>query len=162
MKEELKRGLKTIASTPLWRHASIAISRRHLPEGSKFKRDYGPEERSTAMDLQAAYTSRMAGSYYARDLREGPGQVASLRAEFRLLSRNWHICMGFGVPLPPRDIPDMVHNNKALSLLPAVSKGFPTQGAGHKRSREEVEEKLSSWLRTENVLRTKKVRLARP
>jgi hypothetical protein len=161
IKEEFKRGLQTTASTPLWRHASIAISRRHLPEGSKFKRDYGPEERSTAMDLQAAHTSRMAGNRYARDLREGPGQAASLRAEFRLLSRNWHTCMGFGVPLAPRDVPNSVGNNTALSLLSAVSKGFSTQGAGHKRSREEVEEELNSWLRTESVLRTKKVRLAR-
>lgn len=54
----------------------------------EFKRHYKPEERSTAMDLQAVHTSRMdAGSYYVRDLREGPRQVASLRAEFRLLSR---------------------------------------------------------------------------
>jgi hypothetical protein len=78
------------------------------------------------------------------NLREGPGQIASLRAKFRLLSRNWHICMEFRRPLPPRDIPDMVHSNKALSLLPAVSKGFPTQGAGHKQSQKEVEEELNS------------------
>jgi hypothetical protein len=88
IKEEFKRGLETTASNPLWRQVSIAISRRHLPEGKKFKRHYKPEERSTTMDLQAVHTSRMdAGSYYVRDLREGPGQVASLRAEFRLLSR---------------------------------------------------------------------------
>jgi hypothetical protein len=114
------------------------------------------------MNLQAAHTLRIVGSYYTRDLREGPGQVASLQAKFHLLSCNWHICMGFEVPLPPRDIPNMVHNNRALSLLPAVSKGFLTQGAGHKRSREEVEGELNSWLRTRSILWTKKVRLAQP
>lgn len=80
IKEEFKRGLSTPASIILWRHTAIAISRRHLPEGNKFKRDYGHDERNTAMDLQAAHTSRMAGICYARDMREGPGQTASLRA----------------------------------------------------------------------------------
>jgi hypothetical protein len=88
----------------------------------------------------------MAGSYYTRNLREDPRQVASLQAKFRLLIRNWHICMGFGVLLPPCDILNIVHNIRALSLLPAVSKGFPTQGAGHKQSREEVEEELNTYI----------------
>jgi hypothetical protein len=39
----------------------------------------------------------MAGARYARDLREGHGHVATLRAEFRTLSRNWHTCLGFGL-----------------------------------------------------------------
>lgn len=88
IKEAFRRGLQTKASTLLWRHASIAISRRHLPEGYKFKRDYGPDEENSAIDLQAAHTSRMAGVRYARDVREGHGHVASLRSEFRELSRN--------------------------------------------------------------------------
>jgi hypothetical protein len=94
IKEAFRRGLQTTASTLLWRHASIAISRRHLPEGYKFKRDYGPDEENSAIDLQAAHTSRMAGVCYARDVREGYGHVASLRSEFRGLSRNWHTCLG--------------------------------------------------------------------
>jgi hypothetical protein len=94
IKEAFRRGLQTKASTLLWRHASIAISRRHLPEGYKFKRDYGPDEENSAIDLQAAHTSRMAGVCYARDVREGYGHVASLRSEFRGLSRNWHTCLG--------------------------------------------------------------------
>jgi hypothetical protein len=73
-------------------------------------------------------------------------QIASFQAEFRLLSRYWHICIGFGVLLPPRDIPNIVQNIRALSLLPAVSKGFPTQGAGHKRSQEEVDKELNTYI----------------
>jgi hypothetical protein len=115
-----------------------------------------------AMDLQAAHTSRIAGNYYARDLREGPGHVASLRAEYCLLSRNWHTSIGFGVPLLPRDETSTAGNDRALSLLPTVSKGFPSQVAGHKQSQQEVEEELNSWLRTRSVLRLKKIRLARP
>jgi hypothetical protein len=83
--------------------SSIAISRRHLPEGYKLKRDYGLDEESPAIDLQAAHTSRMAGSCYARDVREAHRHIASIRAEYRQLSRSWHTCMGFGVPLPQRD-----------------------------------------------------------
>jgi hypothetical protein len=70
--------------------------------------------------------------------------------------------MGFGVPLPPRDETSIAGNDEALSLLPTVSKGFPSQVAGHKQSQQEVEEELNSWLRTESVLQSKKVRLARP
>lgn len=61
MKEEFRRGLNTTLSIVLWRHAAIAISRRHLPEGTGFKRDYGPDEYNAAMDSQAAHTSSVAG-----------------------------------------------------------------------------------------------------
>jgi hypothetical protein len=128
----------------LWRHASIAMSRRHLPEGYKFKRDYGLDKESSAIDLQAAHTSRMAGSCYARDVREAHGHVASIRAEYRQLSRSWHTCMGFGVPLPPRD------ELKEPTIKPTitVSAQGPTHSTynGHKRTREELEKELNSWM----------------
>jgi hypothetical protein len=149
IKEEFKRGLNTTASIILWRHTAIAISRRHLPEGNKFKRDYGLDERNTAMDLQAAHTSRMAGICYARDMREGPGQTASLRAEFRALSRSWHTCLGFGVPLPPRDMADLCDGVEAAVSQDSVR--YST--CGDKRSREEVEQQLNDWMRGESLLR---------
>jgi hypothetical protein len=54
--------------------------------------------------------------------------------------------MGYRVPFPPRDISNMIGNNRALSLLPVVSKGIPTQGARHKRSQEKVEEELNTYI----------------
>jgi hypothetical protein len=86
------RGLKTKARRSLWRHTAIAISRRHLPEGQHLKRDYGPDKKDAAMDLQAAHTSRMARSYYARDIRvSGSGEVAPNRnpweSAFQILHR---------------------------------------------------------------------------
>jgi hypothetical protein len=155
IKEAFRRGLNTTASILLRRHTAIAISRRHLPEGNKFKRDYGPDERSTAMDLQAAHTSKMAGICYARDIREGPGQTASLRSEFRALSRDWHACLGFGVPLPPRDAQELSDGADPVVLQETFR--FPS--TRHKRSREEVEKELKDWMRAESLLRTNSKRL---
>lgn len=156
IKSELARGLRTTACIMSWRHAAIAISRRHLPEGSKFKRDYGPDERSTAMDLQAAHTSRMAGICYGRDMREGPGQTASLRAEFRTLSRNWHICLGFGIHLPPRDEPDP----PSRAGLRALQECSGNLVAGQKRTREEEKNELNSWLLEKDLLRCNNKRIS--
>jgi hypothetical protein len=128
--EQFLRFLRTAATVLTWRHAAIAISRQHLPEGSQFKRDYGPEGGSTAMDLQAAHTSRIAGITYARDCQESPFSTASLRAEFRTLSCNWHTCLGFGVTLPPRDgVPRPPSSSGAVSS---------DQVAGQKRSYEDA------------------------
>ena len=156
LKEEFSRGLKTKASTLLWRHASIGISRRHMPEGRKFKRDYGLDEQSSVMDLQAAHTSRMAGACYARDIREGCGHIASLRAEFRALSRDWHTCLGFGMPLPPREESHKLSHVSASAsngLLLERQSGSPL--VGQKRTREEVENELHNWLLLEGVIRKK-------
>ncbi|KAH3951994.1 hypothetical protein HBH53_049120 [Parastagonospora nodorum] len=101
--KEFQKHLNTSASILTWRHSAIAISREHLPPGCKFKRDYGPESGSSAMDLQAAHTSRAAGINYARDKTESPFSTSTLRSEFRKLSQVWHTCLGFGTTLPPRD-----------------------------------------------------------
>jgi hypothetical protein len=155
--EELRRFLKTKANVSLWRHAAVAISRRHLPEGCQFKRDYGPNEKSAVMDLQAAHTSRMAGSCYARDVREAHGHVASIRAEYRQLSRNWHICMGFGVPLPPRE------ESEKPAIKPIIASRVQEVDHRHyngrKRTREDLEKELSDWMREEAVLCVKRQRL---
>lgn len=157
IKNELGRGLRTTACIISWRHAAIAISRRHLPEGSAFKRDYGPDERSTAMDLQAAHTSRMAGICYGRGMREGPGQTASLRAEFRTLSRNWHTCLGFGMQLPPRDEPDQP-DRAGLEGLQGCSGNLV---AGQKRTREDEKKELNDWLQGQDLLRYNSKRVLR-
>jgi hypothetical protein len=157
IKEAFRHGLQAKASTVLWRHASIAISRRHLPEGYKFKRDYGLDEESSAIDLQAAHTSRIAGSCYARDVREAHGHVASIRAEYRQLSRSWHTCMGFGVPLPPRD------KSEEPTIKPIITasaqEATHSTYNGHKRTREELEKELNSWMQEEAVLPIKRRRL---
>jgi hypothetical protein len=154
--EEMKRGLKTKASISLWRHTAIAISRRHLPEGQYFKRDYGQDKKDAAMDLQAAHTSRMAGSCYARDIREARGHIASIRAEYRQLSRSWHACLGFGVPLPPRMKVELPQN---LALAAGTKVDVEERTCGRKRSREELEKELNEWIREESVLRVKRQRL---
>jgi hypothetical protein len=157
--EEIKRGMKTKGSISLWRHTAIAISRRHLPEGQYFKRDYGLDQKDTAIDLQAAHTSRMAGSCYARDIREAHSHIASIRAEYRQLSRSWHTCLGFGVPLPPRIKFEPPTLNTALAFETQVE----AEGSisGRKRSREELEKELNDWIWEESVSRIKRQRLPR-
>jgi hypothetical protein len=157
IKEAFRYGLQTKAITVLWRHASIAISRRHLPAGYKFKRDYGLDEESSAIDLQAAHTSRMAGSCYARDVREAHGHVASIRAEYRQLSRSWHTCMGFGVPLPPRD--ESKELTRKSTIVASAQEATHSTYNGHKRTREELEKELNSWMQEEAVLPAKRQQL---
>jgi hypothetical protein len=157
--EEFKKGLKTIATMIIWRHSVIAISRRHLQEGSKFKRDYGADETSTAMDLQAAHTSISAGICYARDHSEGPFPTASLRAEFRAISRHWHICLGFGVPREPREAFKLVDKEDTSTPLgDLLGNRFQRKRA----SEEDLEAELNDWLRDEQLLRprNKKARKA--
>ena len=97
IKREFQASLNTTANTLIWRHAAIAISRRHL-QGSQFKKDYdhtSRRERNMWNDAQAGHTSLLAGSIYARGIEEAPGHVASARAEYRLISRAWHTFLGF-------------------------------------------------------------------
>jgi hypothetical protein len=155
--EELRRCLKTKASVSLWRHAAIVISRRHLPQGCQFRQDYGIDEKNAIMDLQTAHTSLMAGSCYARNIREAHGILASIGAEYRQLSRSWHTRLGFGVPPPPRN------ESEEPSRKPIVEARTQeaTQGHvnGHKRVREELERELNDWTWEEAVLRVKRPRL---
>jgi hypothetical protein len=43
--------LSTTITVLLWRHAAIAMSRKHLPKGLQFKRDYSMNEGDAIMDL---------------------------------------------------------------------------------------------------------------
>jgi hypothetical protein len=106
LQQEFKVHLNTNARIILWRHAAIAISRKHLG-GAKFKRDYGSEPAPTWVAEQTGHTAHVAGNVYARGIEEAPGHVASARAEYRSLSRTWHSFLGFRVYLgilPPNSL----------------------------------------------------------
>jgi hypothetical protein len=89
------RVLGTEASVQMWRHAAIAISRRHLQQ-AKFKRDFIEAVSWAWNDEMAAHSTQLAGLTYARGLEEAPRHVAGARAEYRRISREWHAWLGFG------------------------------------------------------------------
>ena len=78
-----------------WRHAAIGISRMHLKCGG-FKQDYGAED--PIVDQQAAHGSWVAGTLYARGIKEAPGVIESKRVRYRAISREWHSFLGFEEP----------------------------------------------------------------
>jgi len=101
LKQEFKIRLNTQANIQIWRHAAIAISRRHLKQ-AKFKKDYDIGTEMTWNDAQACHLADLAGSVYARGIEEAPGHVASARAEYRQISRAWHSWLGFALYLGGR------------------------------------------------------------
>jgi hypothetical protein len=92
--QQFKQHLNTDANILLWRHTAIAISRRHLRQ-AKFRKDYGADAPGTWNDAQAAHAANTAGMIYARGIEEAPRHVASARAEYRQISREWHAYLGF-------------------------------------------------------------------
>lgn len=148
MKDILAKELSLGFNVLVWRHIAISISRRHLPEGYQFKRDYSLHEGNTAMDLQASHTSNRASISYARDKIAGPGFSNILTNEFRAISRSWHAFLGFGgVALPPRNGPCTGYGEVAIS-------GQTIQ----KRARELELMEMNTFLRSERMLRKKKSR----
>lgn len=93
LRQEFKHGLDTEAAILLWRHAAIAISRRHL-RCAPFNNDYGTESRPTVYDNQTTHGGILAGNVYARGIEEAPGHVAVAQAEYRQISREWHTFLG--------------------------------------------------------------------
>jgi hypothetical protein len=83
-----------------YRHVAIAISRQHLKSGG-FKRDYGLVEGGIT-DQQAAHESLFAGAAYGRAMEEAPGHIQAKRLQYRLVSREWHMFLGFQVGLGAR------------------------------------------------------------
>lgn len=53
-------------------------------------------------DAQAYHLADLAGSVYARGIKEAPGHVASARAEYHQISRAWHSWLGFALYLRGR------------------------------------------------------------
>jgi hypothetical protein len=143
---ELSPGMQVLT----WRHLAIAMSIRHLPEGSRFKRDYSLHEGNAAMDLQAAHTSNRASCSYARDKTAGPWSTNMLTHEFRTISRNWHAFLGFGgVPLPPRSESKIWLRGRAVPAAPLQKRAVDDDAA-----------ELNNFLRGNVMLRTKKQRVA--
>ena len=97
LKEEARIHLQTHLNITYYRHVAIAISRVYLKSGG-FKRDYGIEEKTS--NDQASHTTWIAGSIYARGLEEAPGAIEARRAEYRMVSREWHSFLGFRAYLP--------------------------------------------------------------
>ncbi|KFY31540.1 hypothetical protein V493_01012 [Pseudogymnoascus sp. VKM F-4281 (FW-2241)] len=98
---EFKIHLNTLAKIQVWRHAVIAITRRHIKQG-KFKKDYDLGQTPTWADKQSCHTTPVAGAVYARGIEEAPGHVASARAEYRQISCEWHSWLGFALYLGNR------------------------------------------------------------
>jgi hypothetical protein len=94
LSQTFQQYLHTDGNILLWRHAAIAISRRHLRQ-AKFRKDYTADAPGTWNDLQTAHATSTAGMIYARGIEEAPGHVASARAEYRQISREWHSFLGF-------------------------------------------------------------------
>jgi hypothetical protein len=84
--QQFQQHLHTEANILLWRHAAIAISRRHLRQ-AKFGKDYGTDTPGTWNDAQTAHAASTACMVYARGIEEAPGYVASARAEYQQISR---------------------------------------------------------------------------
>lgn len=175
---EFKQHLATDANVVIWRHVAIAISRRHL-NGKGFKRDYdGQEDLQSIADKQAAHNSAWAGQIYARGIEEAPGHVASVRAEYRDISRRWHKCLGFGVLLEPRrplQERRMVNEQNLFSgrrVLHQESRGeekengSPLESQGTsllpvKRKRADEQSALDEWFRLGLMFKKRRVRTAR-
>jgi hypothetical protein len=102
LEREARQHLQTKMNITYYRHAAIAMSRVHLKCGG-FKRDYGVEE--TQVNQQGSHSSWLAGTVYARGLKEAPGHVEIRRAQYRAISREWHGFLGFQVHLGPRKRP---------------------------------------------------------
>lgn len=101
LKQEFSTHLGTKVNIQIWRHAAIAISRRHLKQ-AKFNKDFEIGKEMTWNDAQACHMADLAGSIYARGVEEAPGHVASARAEYRQISRAWHSWLGFALYLGRR------------------------------------------------------------
>jgi hypothetical protein len=97
LKEEARIHLQTHLNITYYRHVAIAISRVYLRSGG-FKRDYGIEEKTS--NDQASHMMWIAGSIYARGLEEAPRAIEARRAEYRMVSREWHGFLGFRAYLP--------------------------------------------------------------
>lgn len=95
MKSQGEIYLQTKLNVLTWRHAAIGISRMHLKCGG-FKRDYGRDD--PIVDEQAAHGTWVAGTVYARGLKEAPGVIEVKRIRFREISSEWHKLLGLNTP----------------------------------------------------------------
>ena len=72
----------------VWRHVVIGIGRRHLDK-NKFNKDFGADTNDSIV-AQSCHGVPVTGAIYARGIGEAPGHVESRRAEYRVVSLEWH------------------------------------------------------------------------
>jgi hypothetical protein len=159
LKERFRQGLQTHADIMTWRHAAIAISRRHMCERG-FKRDYGGKMNENILDAQAGHTTAIAGQIYARSIHEAPGHVASAKAEYRDISRKWHACIGFGVYLGTRPVAsEAMQTNKNKRSIdqaeepPSTVQLVNLQSAMLGEENDWTKDNLESWVKQQMKLR---------
>jgi hypothetical protein len=102
LQEEARIHLQAHLNITYYRHVAIAISRIYLKSGG-FKRDYGFEEKKS--NDQASHTTWVAATVYPRGLEEAPGAIEARRAEYRIISREWHSRLGLRAYIPCRKRP---------------------------------------------------------
>lgn len=100
-------GLGVEVGNSAYRQMAIAIARCCLKgegfiddgddeEEIKEENDGGrPDPPDHILDLQAGYGSYAAGMIYARAILEAPGEVASMRQQYRNASEAWHRLLQF-------------------------------------------------------------------
>ena len=139
IEREFQLRLNTHANIQIWRHAAIAISRRHLKQ-AKFNKDYDIGKGMSWNDAQACRLADLAGSIYARGIEEAPGHVASARAEYRQISRAWHSWIGFALYLGARtngcesiaSLDTATSNKRGAIVEISLNQGHKTRDRGSK------------------------------
>ena len=103
MKKASEQALGQGLTLQSWRDISIAVSRKYLRKGEgRFKHDEedwddeGDEDE--VEDMQAGHGTHVAGTVYARGIREQDGVVEGIRQKYRRASENWHRFLGFQIP----------------------------------------------------------------
>ena len=105
MEYESQMGIGVKVGVSAYRQMAIAIARHCLKgEGMVDDRDDEedmeddddkPHSQDHILDLQAGHGSHVAGMIYARAILEAPGEVASIRQQYRNASEAWHRLLQF-------------------------------------------------------------------
>ena len=105
MEQESQIGMGVKVGISVYRQMAIAIA-RHCLKGEGMVDDRDDEEdieddndnghsQDHILDLQAGHGSHVAGMIYARAILEAPGEVASIRQQYRNASEAWHRLLQF-------------------------------------------------------------------
>jgi superfamily II DNA helicase RecQ len=105
MEQESQIGMGVKVGISVYRQMAIAIA-RHCLKGEGMVDDRDDEEdieddndnahsQDHILDLQAGHGSHVAGMIYARAILEAPGEVASIRQQYRHASEAWHRLLQF-------------------------------------------------------------------
>lgn len=155
IQDRFTRGLRTTANILIWRHAAIAVSRKHMSERG-FKRDYRQKTADDVINAQAGHTTAVAGQIYARGIHETSDYVASVKAEYRQISRQWHACLGFDrcLELRPKliqkDLTSAIDSAQySRSSSPARDVRSSDKSMLEKRRRESMKKDIEKWVREE-------------